>query len=338
MKYALVAAATLLVCLAPGRSGYAQQTRGRGQPASGRGSSDAGSELTVRTHVDKTAVWVGDRFHYQIFVDHPPTVQFILENVNEETITLDPLRVVDVAFSTIPLKNGNERLIVDLTLAHLTPGVTEIRIPQVTLFYFRQEGAAAAVAREGAAAEGLTIPGPVIAARSTLLPGPSELRDAVTVTGWPRARWIVAGAGWCALVLLVGGVAWEGARLIRRRERQGPDPRKAMAAVRNRWSQSVPADFADPGVVMDFYGRSYRDLKEYLRYLLDTHTEGLTSEEIRSEMTRLAANPELIDRAAAVFEICEAARYGRNGIGREGTEAEAVADKMREIFEVGARR
>jgi hypothetical protein len=147
----------------------------------------------------------------------------------------------------------------------------------------------------------------------------------------------VAGIGWGALVLLVGGVAWEGARLFRARERRGPDPRKAMAAVRNRWSQSVPADFADPGVVMDFYGRSYHDLKEYLRYLLDTHTEGLTSEEIKSEMTRLAANPELIDRAATVFEICEAARYRRNGTG-EPKEAEAVADKMREIFEVGARR
>ena len=30
---------------------------------------------------------------------------------------------------------------------------------------------------------------------------------------------------------------------------------------------------------MDFYGRSYRDVKEYLGQLLDTHTEGLTADD-----------------------------------------------------------
>lgn len=126
--------------------------------------------------------------------------------------------------------------------------------------------------------------------------------------------------------------------MIRRRERQGPDPRKAMAAIRDRWSQSVPADFGDAGVVMEFYGRSYRDLKEYLGYLLDTHTEGLTADEIRGEMTRLAATPDLIDRAATVFETCENARYAPNRTDLNGNAARAVADNMREIFEVGSRQ
>ena len=68
---------------------------------------------------------------------------------------------------------------------------------------------------------------------------------------------------------------WEGVQLVRgRRRRKGPDPRKAMAAIRERWTESCPADFADPGVVTEFYGRSYHDVKEYLGYLLETHTEG----------------------------------------------------------------
>ena len=38
----------------------------------------------------------------------------------------------------MPLKNGNERLIVDLTLASFATGMAELQIPQLSLFYFRQ--------------------------------------------------------------------------------------------------------------------------------------------------------------------------------------------------------
>src|SRR5205085_11372751 len=132
---------------------------------------------------------------------------------------------------------------------------------QLSLSYFRGDGATAATAGESAAAESLTIPGPVVAVRSTLPPRASELRDAVTVSGWPRSRWIVSVVGWSAGALLVAGLAWQAVHVVRgRTRRKGPDPRKAMASVRERWSESVPSDFADPDVVMEFYGRSYRDL------------------------------------------------------------------------------
>src|SRR5713226_3686908 len=82
-------------------------------------------ELIFTTRVDKTAVWVGDQFHYQITVDHSPGIQFVLENVNKDTINLDPLGVVDAASSSTRLKNGNQRLFVDLILANFTTGVAE---------------------------------------------------------------------------------------------------------------------------------------------------------------------------------------------------------------------
>jgi hypothetical protein len=293
-------------------------------------------EVSFTTRVDKTAVWVGDQFHYQIAVDHAPRIQFVLENLNKDTINLDPLRVVDVTSSTIRLENGKDRLLVDLTLANFTTGVADIQIPQLTLFYFRREGAAASTGSEGAAAESLTITGPSIGVRSTLPPNPVDLRDAVTVTGWARNRWFAAGVGWCALIVLVAGIGWEGARLIRSRNRgQGPDPRKAMAAIQDRWSQSVPEHFTDAGVVMEFYGRSDHDLKEYLGYLLDTHTDGLTADDMREEMRRLAADPALAERAVKVLGICETARYGRNGQELIGDAARGVAHDIREIFQAG---
>ena len=59
------------------------------------------------------------------------------------------------------LANGNQRLVVDLTLANFTTGVTEIQIPQLSLFYFRRDGAAVGpVSSEGTAAESLSVEGP----------------------------------------------------------------------------------------------------------------------------------------------------------------------------------
>lgn len=291
-------------------------------------------EVSFTTRLEKTAVWVGDQFHYQIFVDHPPTIQFILENVDKDTINLDPLRVVTVTTSTMAVKDGKQRLVVDLTLASFAVDAGELQIPQLSLFYFRKDRAAASVTSDSAAAESLTIPGPVIAVRSTLPPRASGLRDAVTVSSWPRSRWIVAGVGWSAVVLLVAGLAWWAVQAVRgRKRRTGPDPRKAMAAIRERWLGSVPFDFDDPVAVAEFCGRSYRDLKEYLGYLLDTPTEGLLADELRAEMTRLAASPDLTERTAKILSFCETARYARHPAELNPAAARELADHMRAILQ-----
>ena len=294
------------------------------------------AELSYTTRLDKTAVWVGDLFHYAIIVDHSPSIEFVLENLNKETINMEPLRVADVTWNSTTLKNGNTRLIVDLTLVTFTVGEPEQQIPQITLFYFRKDSARAGV--EEAAAESLTIQGPTIGLRSTLPPEAADLRDAVTVTGWARSRWVVAGVGWMALIALVAGVGWETATLVRyRKGRKGPDPRRAMAAIRERWSSSVPPDFSSPEAVMEFYGRSYQDLKEYLGYVMEAPTEGMTAEDLKADMGRLAANPDLTERAVKVLATCETARYSRNGQELSGDSAQAVAHDMRQIFEAGAR-
>lgn len=294
------------------------------------------AELSYTTRLDKTAVWVGDLFHYQIIVDHSPNIEFVLENLNKETINMEPLRVMDATSNSTALKNGNARMVLDLTLVTFTVGEAEQQIPQLTLFYFRKDSASAGV--EEAAAESLTVQGPVIGLRSTLPPEAADLRDAVTVTGWAPSRWVIGGIGWVALVGLVAGVGWETATMVRyRKGRKGPDPRKAMAAIRDRWSSGVPSDFSSSESVMEFYGRSYHDLKEYLGYVMEAPTDGLTAEDLQSNMGRLAANPDLTERAIKVLSTCESARYGSNGKELSGDSANAVAHDMRQIFEAGAR-
>jgi hypothetical protein len=296
-------------------------------------------DLSVATRLDRTAVWIGDHFHYQITVDHAPTVQFVLENVNKNAISLDPFRVVDVSSSEFPLQDGKQRLFVDVTLASFATGVTEVRIPQLTLFYFRRDGAATATSGEGAAAESLTIPGVVVGIRSTLTRDSSDLRDSVTVSGWPRSRWIVAGIGWFALIALVAGMGWEAVRLLRQRSGvKGPDPRKAMAAIQKRWTQAVPDDLSTPAAVLDFYGRTYHDLKEYLGHMMGGPTSGLTAEEIADEMKRHSVDGTLAERAAHVLTICETARYGAADSPTTADAAREIADDMRRIFQTRIRR
>jgi hypothetical protein len=217
---------------------------------------------------------VGDQFHYQIFVDHSPKVQFILDNVNKDTISSDPLRVVNVTTSTMPLKDGRERLVVELTVASLATGVTGAANPAALALLLPRDGRHDVAHQRSAAAESLTIPGPIVAVRSTLPPKRIGAARRGDRSGWPRSRWIVSGVGWSAVVLLVAGLAWQAVQVVRgRKRRTGPDPRKAMAAVRERWLSRYPTTSPIRRVVMEFYGRSYRDLKEYVGYLLETPTE-----------------------------------------------------------------
>ena len=57
-----------------------------GAGAAAKGEQGPVAELSSATRLDKTAVWVGDQFHYQIVVDHAPKIQFVMENVNKDTV------------------------------------------------------------------------------------------------------------------------------------------------------------------------------------------------------------------------------------------------------------
>jgi len=296
------------------------------------------SGMSFTTRLDHTAVWVGDQFHYEITVDYTPEYEFVLDNLTRETVNMDPLQVMDVSKKTAVLKNNDRRLYVDLTLANFGTGQTSMQIPQFTLYYFHKDRRNAGP--EQAAAESLTVPGPVIGLRSTLPPQASDIRDAITINSWGRVRWILPYAGLGCLLLLVAGTGWEVATFIRTKQaRKGPDRRKAMEAVRARWASAVPSDFSDPQRVMEFYDHSYRDVKEYLGYYLETPTMGLTSEDMQEEMQRLGADAELSEKTVKVLNACEIARYGsQNGVRPSAEDASGVAQNVREILTLSSKK
>ena len=118
----------------------------------------------------------------------------------------------------------------------------------------------------------------------------------------------------------------------RMKARKGPDRRKAMEAVRMRWTNSVPSEFNDAKTCLSFYDRSCQDIKEYIGYYMDTDTMGLTAEEMQDEMRRFGAKTDFAQRVAKVVEVCEKSRYAGNGASADSEMARGVAQDMREIL------
>jgi hypothetical protein len=287
--------------------------------------------MMFTTGLDRTALWVGDQFHYYVTVEYTPEYEFVLDNLTKETVNMEPLQVMGVEKTTTDLKNKGKRLVVDMTLATFATGQTSMQLPQFTLYYFRKDKQTTGL--EQAAAESLTIPGPVVGLRSTLPPQPSDIRDGVNVDNWQRSRWILPIAAWASTVILVIGVGWEVVLFAKKQKaRRGPDPRKAMEAVRARWASHVPPDFADPQVAMKFYSNSYQDVKEYVGYFLDTPTLGLTAEELQEEMQRLGSSPEFTRRVVKVLDACEALLYAPDGTTSNSEAARGVAQDVREVL------
>jgi len=289
------------------------------------------SNMTFTTHLDRTAVWVGDQFHYLITVDYPADYEFVLDNLTKETINMDPLQVIDVRKSAVAQKDSHSKLFVELTLANFAPGQTSLQIPQFTLYYFRKGNRTTGA--DQTEAESLTIPGPAIGIRSTLPSQPEDIRDAVSVTSWEHNHWLFLVVGWvcsAALLLLLGKEATLFVQRMKAQKR--PDRRKAMDAVRTRWISGIPSDFADATACWNFYGHSYHSLKEYIGYCIDTPTSGLTAEEMREEMQRIGADPDLTQKVSRVLEVCEKFQYAPPAESADTTIAGSIAGDMREIF------
>jgi hypothetical protein len=289
----------------------------------------APSDITVTTRLDRTAAWVGDRFHYLIMVDYPPAYEFVLDNLTKETVNMDPFQVVDVGKRVVAQKDSSQKLFVDLTLAGFTAGQAAAQIPQFTLYYFR--ASARPAGPDQAAAESLTVPGPAIAIRSTLPSQPEDIRDAVTLNSWNHPRWLFSAIAWICAAILIIGVGRELVLFARRAKAQkGPDRRKAMEAVRARWISGIPLDFMDAKTCSMFYDESCRSLREYLGHYLDTPTMGLTPGEMRTEMQRLGVMSDLTEKVAGVLERCDRVRYARNGASADPEAARALAEDIAE--------
>jgi hypothetical protein len=269
--------------------------------------------IVISTHVERTAVWVGDTFDYFVEAVHNRDLEFVLENLKKENLSLPPFAIRAVAVEQGEWTGGKRVLRLRLTLAAYESGKSELQIPSFPLYYFKRDHPA--VKRE-AAAEAIQVPPTRVALRSTLGGGPPKLRE---FKPFHRADWreaIVAlalGAGLAGLVVFrMGGWVWRLARRERPRVRR-PSRRSRGRLVREELSRLRTLSAAGPERTLEFYRETSLFLRRYLSETAQLEAEGLTPAEIEAALRARGRDGALASELRAVLEECDGARYRPGG-------------------------
>src|SRR3990170_540493 len=130
--------------------------------------------IDVRVQTDRSALWVGDRFHELITVVHDPQVRFVMDNLEGSTVNLEPFEILDLQYHEVPSADGRQKLEIVLLLTTYEAEAREIQIPSINLFYFIDS---ATSANSDRTAETLTVPAATVVLQSTVPQNVASIRD-----------------------------------------------------------------------------------------------------------------------------------------------------------------
>lgn len=268
--------------------------------------------VQVRSGVDRTAVWVGDRVTFWVDLVCPPNVDVLLDDVSKEKLRTTGMEVVSSDVTSTTDETGR-------TIQHLRYVLTTYRIdapamtvePMTVRYYARRPGQRL---QDTAPAGEAQVPGAVIAFRSTLPETQPvfAIRDAREAQG--RA-WFFAHAqqfGLAALVLTLAPAAVIIADALRRRAHARVakrSKRRARMDHRARVEQLRSLDVATE----EDRRRAYDEIAAAVREHVASHShvpaEAMTAAEVSDA---LASSSGRIPRESvtSLLAACDAARYG----------------------------
>jgi len=285
-------------------SAASPQVKGAAQPA----------KFSIMTRLDKTALWVGDRLSYKIQVIHDPDIEFVLDQLKKERLSLAPFVLREIAIRQGKWAGGKRRLEITLLLSSYEIGRPELTIPSLDLYYFIHDPAAG---KREPQAQVAKVPAMRVGLRSTLSGGPPQPRDAKPIV--PRG----IGRGLLALVLGLAGMiflAVRGARRIwtaraaDREKKPGLSPQARARLAQEGWARIRALGGESPEDLTRFYTETSQFLRHYLSQWLEIETAGLTPEEIEAALERAKVDGPIVREVRAVLEQCDAVRYGRDGL------------------------
>ena len=128
--------------------------------------------FSVTTRLDRTAIWVGDSLEYTIQVIHPRSVQFVVDDLKKENLSLPPFVLRSIRAEERDWRDDKKLFEVVLLLTTYESGKSELVVPPVALYYFRRDGT---VSEKEARAQAIRIPPQKIALRSTLPGGTGQV-------------------------------------------------------------------------------------------------------------------------------------------------------------------
>jgi hypothetical protein len=270
-------------------------------------------KITVSTHLDKTAVWVGDMFGYTVRAIHDPDVEIVLESLKRESLNLAPFVVREVTVRQSPF-DGNKRVTeVMLLLATYESGQAELKIPSFVLYYFTRK--AGSDKSGDTLAESLPVPTTRVGLRSTLTADALRPRDSRVISRATAQRWMIA------LGLGLAGMVFLGVQTTRRLWRSPPTEKPKTRHLTRRARVRMLQDFlrATQSMGRDsaedqrrFYAEVSRFMREYLGQWLETDISSLTPDEIASAL-RSQGQDGLGVPVKTLLEKCEQVLYTRGG-------------------------
>ncbi len=292
--------------------------------------------IGVRTETDRSAIWVGDRFHYRVSVIHDAAVRFVTDNLQKASLNFQPFEVISLEHRLNPGVAGQRILEMDILLTTYEVEARQLEIPSFNLFYFIDS--ALVSMQSDRPAESLVVPPVPIALRSTLPDDVSSLRDTLVP---PATPWRHQMAGPLALGLLlvalglVAPLFFHGKRLqavqeTTRRRKQAQEQFKI--SLRELGARSLDSD----NEMLEFYDDLNRSAREYLAAVSVQPIEGKTARELVAAFSSAVGSPdgfsgESLREIGGILQICEQVRYAPNGAALATQQYKAIVECLRAL-------
>jgi hypothetical protein len=268
--------------------------------------------VTVKSSVDRSAVWIGDRFSYTVFIGCSHGVDILTDDLSRDRLRLEGLEVLDLEQTREDQGNGVTvyRFVYRLTTYRPDPATQRIGDMSVR-YYLRRQGQRP---EDVVPAGEVSVPGALVAVRS-LLP------DARDTANFRSDRSPLSRAGAFAVLQRVGiglvivsivpAAAWMAALLRRLRQRR---PRLSVRKLRHDEHASLDEvralDLDTESGRQEVFDRLSAIVRRHLAGAWGVPADGLTPTELESALAARGRG-EASALATSLLDVCERAKYGR---------------------------
>ena len=273
--------------------------------------ADGTAKPSVRSSVDRTAMWVGDRVTYTVEIDSPRGYDVLEDDLSKDKLKLDGLDVVSTETTRTEHPDGGAT-----RRFHYVLSTYRVDAPSVTIapFPVRYYATRAGQRLEDSAPAGsMDVPGALVAVRSMLPDAQKsfELRDERTPDDRPVMFAMARPVGMALVIVsIVPAVIWGAAFVARRRTRT---PGRSVRQARRDQRASLEAvrgmSMESPDGRREAYTQIDTIVRQHLQDVSGVPGPSLTPPEVEPA---LAGRPSRLpaDRVAALLLACETARYG----------------------------
>lgn len=271
------------------------------------------TRIAVTTQLDRTAIWVGDVFHYTVRAVHNPSIEVVVDNLRKENLNLAPFVVRDVVVRQNAAGADKHLTEIILLLTTYESGQAELKIPSFPLYYFMRQSALRP-ARENAA-ESVPVPITKIGLRSTLTADSLRPRDGREIRTVTTPRWLIPMAlGFAGILCLAGQLLrrlWAKSHLDQPVKKQ-LGRRARLRLVRDFIKQSQAVGRNSAADQQRYYGEVSQFLRSYLTETLEIDAASMTAQEVDAALGMLGQNG-LGAPVRNILQRCEQVLYSPQG-------------------------